>query len=278
MQREMLEGGLSPQQAAMVMGIVMKGFQALVKKAAKEAVASAIREVDKANMDAAEAMVNRKIEEDRCRRSILIHNADKWVGHLSDTYSLAEHITAQVQRNWPSVTIMDAFMVGQGVDKPATSVFVTFGSVAQKATFFKILAKIIQDKKNGWEKLNSISCRDAFPKKMMAEAKRLAQKGFGLRQSGQVATFRVVARGPTCGPVLEVRRMANNMRGRWEAFKERETPARTPPPTPPRTCPAVAAAATPPRGGLSVDGRRSTPRKSNSGFAHIGDELCNEEF
>jgi len=75
-----------------------------------------------------------------------------------------------------------------------------------------MLAMTIQNKKNGWEKLNSISCRDAFPKKMMAEAKTLAQKGFGLRQSGKVASFRVVARGPTCGPVLEVRaRMANKM-------------------------------------------------------------------
>jgi hypothetical protein len=55
------------------------------------------------------------------------------------------------------------------------------------------------------------------------ESKRLAQKGFTLRQNGQVATFRVVARGPACIPVLEVRaRLANNMRGRWEIFKSQE--------------------------------------------------------
>ena len=266
MRKELVDAGMSPQQAAIAMGIFMKGFQALVKKAAKEAAAAVAREVDKANVDAAEAAVNRRMEEDRCRRSILIHNADNWLGHLSDKHSLAEHITAWVHINVPTVTIMDAFMVGQAVDKPATSVFVTFGSATQKVTFFRMLAKTIQDKRNGWEKLNSISCRDAFPKRMMAEAKKLAQKGFSLRQSGKVANFRVVARGPACNPTLEVRtRMANNMRGRWENFKEMESS-----PTRPQ---AVAAAATPPRGDRSVDGRISTPRKTNTGIAHI-ENVC----
>ena len=114
MQKELMEGGLSPKQVAMAMGIFMKGFQALVKKAAKEAVAAAIREVDRASMDAAEAAANKKLEEDRCRRSILIHNADKWVGHLSNSsgYSLAEVITVQIHKMFgQAVLVVDAFFL-----------------------------------------------------------------------------------------------------------------------------------------------------------------------
>jgi len=52
MTKELIDAGLSPQQAAIAMNIFMKGFQALVKKAAKEAAAAVVREVDKANVDA----------------------------------------------------------------------------------------------------------------------------------------------------------------------------------------------------------------------------------
>ena len=279
MRRELLGAGLSPQQAAMAMAVFEKGVMALLKEAAKEAVTAAVKEVDRAGADAAEAAASRKWEEDRCRRSILIHNADKWVGHLNNSVSLAEHITAQIHKRFgQAVLVMDAFPVGQWVDNnPPTSVFVTFGSVAQKATFFKMMAMAIQDKKNGWEKLNGISCRDAFPKKMMAEAKRLTQKGFSLRQNGQVATFRVVARGPACAPVLEVKaKTASNMRGRWEIFKEKEAPPPTSRPLPPPMRPHNAA--TPPWGGRSVQGRRPTPRKSLTGTTHIEDEMYSEDF
>ena len=133
-----------------------------------------------------EAVTNMKWEEEKCRRSILIHNADKWAGHINNGFSLAENTTAQIHRlTGHTVLVLDAFTIGQWVDNKApTSVFVTFGSVAQKVTFFKVMAKNIQEKRAGWERINGISCRDAFPKERMAEAKRLTQKGVGLRQGG----------------------------------------------------------------------------------------------
>ena len=80
-----------------------------------------------------------------------------------------------------TVMVLDAFMVGQWLDnKLATSVFVTLGSVVQKATFLKLMA--------GWDKISCISCGDAFPKRGMAEAKRLNQKGLALRKNSQVAS------------------------------------------------------------------------------------------
>ena len=54
--------------------------------------------------------------------------------------------------------VVDAFTLGQWVNnRPPTSVFVTYGSVAQKATFFQYLAKFIAEKKEGSEMLSQRS-------------------------------------------------------------------------------------------------------------------------
>ena len=277
MRRKIMEkAGLSPQQVEAVMEVVIEGVKELLQKATKEVAASAAKEATKAAADAA----NRRWEADRCRRSILIHNADRWVGDADNGYGLAENITAQIHRCMAhTVLVMDAFTIGQWVNnKPPSSVFVTFGSVAQKATFFRVLARCIQEKKPGYEQLRGISCRDAFPKEFVLESKRLAQKGFVLRQNGQVAAFRVVARGPACIPVLEVRaRLQGNARGRWEIFKSQERPQPVVP------MPGTAAATTPPTGSGRGEARRDTPRKSlaNDDIVPLGiddEELYMEDF
>jgi hypothetical protein len=48
-------------------------------------------------------------------------------------------------------------------------------------------------------------CRDAFPKEYVPEARTLAQKGMTLTRDGEIASFRVVARGIGCIPVLELK-------------------------------------------------------------------------
>ena len=74
MRRKIMErAGLAPQQAAMVMEAVIKGVRGTLQVA------------------------NRKGEEDRCWRTNLIHNADKWVGNLNNNFSLTEHIMAKIQ-------------------------------------------------------------------------------------------------------------------------------------------------------------------------------------
>jgi len=279
MRRKIMEkAGLSPQQVEAVMEVVIEGVKELLQKATKEVAASAAKEATKAAADAA----NRRWEADRCRRSILIHNADRWVGDADNGYGLAENITAQIHRCMAhTVLVMDAFTIGQWVNnKPPSSVFVTFGSVGQKATFFRVLARSIQEQKPGYEQLRGISCRDAFPKEFVLESKRLAQKGFVLRQNGQVAAFRVVARGPACIPVLEVRaRLQGNARGRWEIFKSQERPR----PQPVVPMPGTAAATTPPTGSGRGEARRDTPRKSlaNDDIVPLGiddEELYMEDF
>jgi hypothetical protein len=111
-----------------------------------------------------------------------------------------------------SVTVLDAYSLGRwDSPSPSSAVLVVFGSRAQKTTFFKILAR----KAPTDPQLREISCRDAFPKKYVHAAKDLAQRGSTLRTQGKIASFRIVARGTGCFPVLEVK--GRDERGRKEA-------------------------------------------------------------
>ncbi len=80
------------------------------------------------------------------------------------------------------------------------------------------------------QSIRVLACRDAFPKDLIPKAKRLAQKGMRLRMNGEVASFRVVARGLGCIPILEVReRMSGGQTARWAVYQDvnEESPEET---------------------------------------------------
>jgi hypothetical protein len=200
------EDGLTPEQAMRVMKRVMHTFK---EKVADEAKKAAVR------------VHKEEVEAKKCRSSILMHNANKWVqgDPLTQGYSLGERVTSLVQRLCTHmVTVVDCFTIGQwrGGQMP-TSVYITFGSPQQKGTFFRVLAhNILYGGQQITQGLKAISCRDAFPRALIEKAKELAQKGFQLRQNGKVAGFRVVARGEGCIPMLEVReRVASGQAPAW---------------------------------------------------------------
>ena len=92
----------------------------------------------------------------------------------------------------------------------------------QKTTFFKMLAKRASLGGQEASKLKGISCRDAFPKKYVSDAKDLAQKGREMKIINKVAFFRVVARGSGCHPVLEVKGwgLDGKKESRWKVYAE----------------------------------------------------------
>ena len=92
MKGELLEAGLSAQHVAMVLVAFAQGVKDLLKAGTKEAAATAVKEVASAGIDAAKAAVNRKWEEDRCRRS-------GWVGHFNNSFSLSKSINAQIHKH-----------------------------------------------------------------------------------------------------------------------------------------------------------------------------------
>ncbi len=208
--------GINPQQLDGVMEVVMAAIKIRVTRVAMQVAQGAVR-TERARREGEK-------EDEKSRKSILIHKADQWVQHDVNTqgFNLAETVTAAVTRvTQGMVHVNDAFTLGKwNPENPPTSVLVTFGSLAQKATFYKTVAKTVQGGHFEGEKMKSISCRDAFPKKYINEAKRLVQKGHVLKRNGQIKSFRVVAQGPGCIPILQHK----NGQGYWVAFLGQELP------------------------------------------------------
>ncbi len=79
-----------------------------------------------------------EVEAAKCRRSILMHNADKWVAgdQITQGYSLAERVTAAVHRICGGMfNVVDAFVVGAWQEgRMPSSVYLSFGSAQQKST------------------------------------------------------------------------------------------------------------------------------------------------
>ena len=194
------EVGLTDMQVSKVMHLVMEAFKVRVVQEARKAAIE---------------YLGTEHDSRRSLQSIIIHRADSWVGKDGGVLNLnlAERVTRSVHAMTDgSVTVLDAYSLGRwDSPSPSSAVLVVFGSRAQKTTFFKILAR----KAPTDPQLREISCRDAFPKKYVHAAKDLAQRGSTLRTQGKIASFRIVARGTGCFPVLEVK--GRDERGRKEA-------------------------------------------------------------
>ena len=136
--------------------------------------------------------------------------------------NLAERVTRAIHAmSDGAVTVLDSYSLGRwDSPTPSSAVLVVFGSRTQKTTFFKLLARRAPMD----QKVREISCRDAFPKKYVHVAKDLAQRGSSLRTQGKIASFRIVARGNGCFPVLEVK--GRDERGRketrWRVYVNKE--------------------------------------------------------
>jgi hypothetical protein len=203
--------GLTPEQAKICMQHIKKTFKDKVAEEAKRVAKKVFRD---------------EVEAAKCRRSILMHNADKWVAsdHMTMGYSLSERVTAMVHRVCGGmINVVDCFAVGAWQEgRMPTSVYLSFGSAQQKSTFFRIMANRIKFGNEAAQSIRVLACRDAFPKEYIPEAKRLTQKGMSLRMNGEIANFRVVARGLGCIPVLEVRDRVSSGQpaARWVVFQE----------------------------------------------------------
>ena len=204
------EAGLTEEQTKKVMTIVLRAFRLRVVQEAKKVAMHAVVE---------------EYDTRKSQRSIIIHRADLWViredaGLLNLT--LAEKVTVAIhQLTGGAVSVLDAYALGRwDSPTPATAVLVTFGSRTQKTTFFKLLAR----KGSNDPKLKVMSCRDVFPKRLVNEAKKLAEKGSALRSAGSIAAFRVVARGQGCIPILEVKGWVaeGHRESQWKIFSGEE--------------------------------------------------------
>jgi hypothetical protein len=106
-----------------------------------------------------------------------MHNADKWVAsdQMTMGYSLSEWVMAMVHRVCGGmINVVDCFAVGAWKEgRMPSSVFLSFGSARQKSTFFRIMANRVRFENEAAQSIRVLACRDALPKDLIPEAKRL---------------------------------------------------------------------------------------------------------
>jgi len=69
-----------------------------------------------------------------------------------------------------------------------------------------------------------VSIRDCFPRAKIEESKQRAAHGWQMKRDGMIASYKVVARGPECIPVLEIKKKDEQGRParNWEVYNEQE--------------------------------------------------------
>lgn len=154
-----------------------------------------------------------------CNRSIMAFNVDKW--QLDSSYygnlPLEEKLTEEIHcMTKARVTVLEVVPIRNSAGPP-TAAKIVFGSQRQKGTFYRALAEI---SRSGNDSARRVGFRDAFPQDKLDDARALVQRGTVLKRNKKVHSFRVVAQGAGCIPVLQVR---DNAGERWKVFQSQMT-------------------------------------------------------
>jgi len=206
---------------------VINGIASLMNSRLEEQ----LRNVQKVGERAAEKVYSTKEENDRCARSVLVFNADKWqIGDIADDVlgrqPLADHITEVIHTmTRMMVTVQDSFPLGKReIGKDPKIVRVIFGSVRQKNVFFRCIAAHMKKGTSIGKAMRLVSIRDCFPRAKIEESKQRAAHGWQMKRDGKIAAYKVVARGPECVPVLEIKQKDEQGRParNWEVYIEQE--------------------------------------------------------
>jgi len=190
-----------------------------------------LRNVQKSAERAAEKVYSFKEENDRCARSVLVFNADKWqIADMADEVlgrqPLADRITEVIHTmTRMMVTVQDSFPIGKReIGKDPKIVRVVFGSVRQKNVFFRCIAAHMRKGSAIGKAMRLVSIRNCFPRAKIEESKQRAAHGWQMKRDGMNASYKVVARGPECVPVLEIKKKDEQGRParNWEVHNEQE--------------------------------------------------------
>lgn len=153
-----------------------------------------------------ELLVEKEIEKRKCRSSVMAYRVGSWIFY--DEYygeaSVEERITEEIMKmgqNRLHVTEVKLYKSREGKEHSAR---ITFGSIQQKNVFYSALAK--NARKPSGTAAKAVSFRDCFSVDQLQQAKTLYTVGKKMKTKGDIASFRVVARGQNGEPRLEVRR------------------------------------------------------------------------
>jgi len=179
---------------------------------------------------AATSVYEDRMEKERCARSVLIFNADKWQmspdreDDVLGRRPLADRITEVIHTmTMMMVSVQDSHPMSKRENgQDPKLVRVVFGSSRQKSVFYRCVAAHMRRRTAIGNSMKLVSIRDCFPRDKIEAAKQKNMQGGQLKRDGRIASYRVVASGLECVPILEVK--SKDATGRisrqWEIYNE----------------------------------------------------------
>jgi hypothetical protein len=201
---EICAAGLLPPEFTAKLKGVLTHVDLLLKETIKKASKDAIMQMQKEHELGAVA------------RSVMVYNLNKIAvdKQLYDRAPLEEVLTEELLRfTRHRINVQDVVTFGRDDKGVPTMARVLLGSSRQRAILYRLLGEMGSGTKmEAMETMRPLSFRDMFPKELMEDSKARVQQGLALKRAGAVHSFRVVAQGTGCVPVLQVR---NRQKERW---------------------------------------------------------------
>jgi hypothetical protein len=176
--------------------------------------------IKKATKDATTAVQNEN-ELSSVAKSVIVFNLNRMKvdKKLYDRVPVEEVLTEELMRfSRHRITVQDVVALGRDDKGVPTMARVVLGSSRQRAILYRLLGEMGRGARmEAADTMRTLGFRDMFPKEKMEKAKKQTQKGLALKRVGTVHTFRVVAQGTGCEPILQVR---TKPRERWATWTE----------------------------------------------------------
>jgi hypothetical protein len=187
---------LAPEDAEKLKG-VLHHLDLLLKETVKKASRDAMKQMQKEN------------ELNAVARSVMVYNINKIQVDktIYDRAPMEEVLTEELLAfTRHRITVQDVVTFGRDDKGVPTMARVLLGSRRQRAILYRLLGEMGRGAKMAAaDTMRPLSFRDMFPRELIEDSKANVQKGLGLKRSGNVHSFRVIAQGVGCVPVLQVR-------------------------------------------------------------------------
>jgi hypothetical protein len=172
--------------------------------------------------DETKAETFQELEDKKCSDSLVLYNVQNMAYPRNSCYDKVRPeeaiMDALKKMTRHMATILSVVTMARTEEGFPMTVKVVLSDPMQKGTLFRSLAYAKVEMPELYEMFRGVTFRDCFPRRHREEVKKLVAEGLEMKNAGEVAAFRVVARGPSCNPVLQ-KKMKNSIK--WQEHIKR---------------------------------------------------------
>jgi alkylhydroperoxidase/carboxymuconolactone decarboxylase family protein YurZ len=182
-----------------------------------------LNESIKMTKDETKAEMLQELENRKCSDSLVLYNVQNMVYPRNSFYDKVRPeeaiMNALKTMTRHLATILSVTTLARTEKGFPMTVKVVLSDPMQKGTLFRSLAHAKTEMPDLYEMFRGVAFRDCFPQIHREEVKKMVAEGMEMKNAGEVAAFRVVARGHTCSPVLQ-KKMKNSVK--WQEHNRRQ--------------------------------------------------------